>query len=106
MSMERDVKFRSGSVRLAGTLTLPRGEGPWPGMLLIAGSGQVDRNENAKKLAIDGTTSGGSAPARVTSMTPGSMTTLQMRPLRSRSSSRKKRFSRISPSYWATARAL
>jgi len=53
MSMERDVKFRSGSVRLAGTLTLPRGEGPWPGMLLIAGSGQVDRNENAKKLAID-----------------------------------------------------
>jgi len=53
MSTERDVRFRSGPFHLAGTLTLPDGEGPWPGVLLIPGSGQVDRNEDAKKLAID-----------------------------------------------------
>jgi pimeloyl-ACP methyl ester carboxylesterase len=33
-------------------LTLPDGEGPWPAVLLIPGSGMVDRNEDAKKLAI------------------------------------------------------
>jgi pimeloyl-ACP methyl ester carboxylesterase len=53
MSIEEDVRFRSGPIQLAGTLTLPDGDGPWPGVLLIPGSGQVDRNEDAKKLAID-----------------------------------------------------
>ena len=31
--------------RLAGTLTLPPGEGPFPAVILITGSGQQDRNE-------------------------------------------------------------
>jgi hypothetical protein len=34
-------------------LALPDGQGPWPAVLLITGSGQVDRNENTKKIAID-----------------------------------------------------
>ena len=53
MSIQQDVRFPSGSLHLAGTLALPSGEGPWPAVLLIAGSGQVDRNENTKKYAID-----------------------------------------------------
>jgi pimeloyl-ACP methyl ester carboxylesterase len=53
VSIQQDVTFRSGPLHLAGTLTLPDGEGPWPGVLLIPGSGRVDRNENAKKLPID-----------------------------------------------------
>ena len=32
--------------RLAGTLLLPDGAGPWPGVLLIAGSGPTDRDGN------------------------------------------------------------
>ncbi len=35
----------AGGNRLAGTLTLPEGNGPFPAVLLITGSGQQDRNE-------------------------------------------------------------
>jgi pimeloyl-ACP methyl ester carboxylesterase len=35
----------SGTVRLAGTLTLPRGKGPFPAVILIAGSGWANRDE-------------------------------------------------------------
>jgi pimeloyl-ACP methyl ester carboxylesterase len=52
VSREQDIRFQSGSLHLAGALMLPEGEGPWPGVLLLPGSGQVDRNENAKGLAI------------------------------------------------------
>lgn len=41
-----DVQFASDSVELAGTLTLPRGPGPWPAAVLISGSGAQDRDEN------------------------------------------------------------
>ena len=40
-----DVRFESGSVRLAGTLTVPAGEGPFPAVLLISGSGLQDRDQ-------------------------------------------------------------
>ncbi len=36
---------QKAGVRLAGTLTLPKGEGPFPAILLIQGSGTIDRNE-------------------------------------------------------------
>ena len=45
---EKDVTFTRGGLTLAGTLTLPAGAtGLVPGVLFIAGSGPVDRNENA-----------------------------------------------------------
>ena len=40
-----EVAFQNGTVNLAGTLTLPKGEGPFPAVLLISGSGLQDRDE-------------------------------------------------------------
>ena len=53
MTIEQEVSFYSGPHVLTGTLTLPDEQGTFPGVLLVPGSGRVDRNENAKKLAID-----------------------------------------------------
>lgn len=36
-------------IKLSGSLTLPEGEGPFPAVLLISGSGPQDRNEEAWK---------------------------------------------------------
>ena len=43
----REAAFRNTNdgVDLAGTLTLPRGPGPWPAVVLVSGSGQQDRDE-------------------------------------------------------------
>jgi hypothetical protein len=40
-----ELTFRSGEVTLAGTLTLPPGEGPFPAALLVTGSGPQNRDE-------------------------------------------------------------
>lgn len=44
---EEEVTFddAAANVRLAGTLTLPKGSGPFPAVVLIAGSGPNTRNE-------------------------------------------------------------
>jgi fermentation-respiration switch protein FrsA (DUF1100 family) len=42
-----EVTFESEGITLAGTLTTPKGEGPWPGVVLITGSGAQDRDENS-----------------------------------------------------------
>jgi len=45
---EEDVKYdnpQAEGVTLAGTLTLPKGEGPFPAVILISGSGPQNRNE-------------------------------------------------------------
>jgi pimeloyl-ACP methyl ester carboxylesterase len=44
---EREVRVANGaaSVELAGTLTLPAGPGPFPGVVLITGAGPQDRDE-------------------------------------------------------------
>ncbi len=44
---EREVVYenKKAGVRLAGTLTLPKSEGPFPSVLLVTGSGPEDRNE-------------------------------------------------------------
>ena len=44
---EEEVAYesRQAGTRLAGTLTLPEGEGPFPAVLLITGSGAQDRDE-------------------------------------------------------------
>lgn len=41
---ERQVELTSGGLRRAGTLTLPRGDGPFPAVLLISGAGAQDRD--------------------------------------------------------------
>jgi pimeloyl-ACP methyl ester carboxylesterase len=53
MAIEREVVFESGSVHLAGTMILPQPEGRSPGVILIPGSGPIDRNENSKKISIN-----------------------------------------------------
>ncbi|MFN2113296.1 MAG: alpha/beta hydrolase [Anaerolineales bacterium] len=53
MTLEQNISFLSDGLALSGTVTLPDLEGTYPGVVLIPGSGQVDRNENAKKLAIN-----------------------------------------------------
>jgi uncharacterized protein len=50
---EQDLQFSSGSLLLAGTLATPDRGGPFPCVLLLPGSGRVDRDENLKKLPID-----------------------------------------------------
>lgn len=50
---EQEVRFKSGETELAGTLALPDGQGPFPCVLLITGSGQVDRNENLRRMPIN-----------------------------------------------------
>jgi hypothetical protein len=44
---QREVKFAGGApgVTLAGTLTKPKGDGPFPGVILLSGSGAQDRDE-------------------------------------------------------------
>ena len=45
---EEEVSYpnpKAEGVTLAGTLTLPKGSGPYPAVLLITGSGPQDRNE-------------------------------------------------------------
>jgi len=42
---EEEVTVESAGVKLAGTLTLPRGEGRFPSLLLLTGSGPQDRDE-------------------------------------------------------------
>jgi dipeptidyl aminopeptidase/acylaminoacyl peptidase len=42
-----EVTFESEGITLAGTLTAPNGEGPWPSVVLITGSGAQDRDENS-----------------------------------------------------------
>jgi hypothetical protein len=46
---EEDVLYKNSSadVSIAGTLTIPKGKGPFPAVLLIAGSGPSDRDESA-----------------------------------------------------------
>jgi len=45
---EEDVVIENAraNVKLAGTLTVPQGQGPFPGVLLITGSGPQDRDES------------------------------------------------------------
>ncbi len=39
------INEKANGIRLAGTLTLPEGEGPWPVAILISGSGPQNRDE-------------------------------------------------------------
>ncbi|MCU1669913.1 MAG: alpha/beta hydrolase fold protein [Blastococcus sp.] len=52
---EVELRFPGLDRDLAGTLTLPAGTGPFPAAVLVSGSGPVDRNSNAPRLAIEAT---------------------------------------------------
>lgn len=42
---DEEATFENGSVKLAGTLTLPKDKGPFPAVVLVSGSGPQDRDE-------------------------------------------------------------
>jgi dienelactone hydrolase len=48
---EEEVEFASGDVRLAGTLTLPRGPGPHPALVFVHGSGPQRRGAEIVEAA-------------------------------------------------------
>lgn len=50
---EQPVSFGSAGLTLAGTLTLPGGASRVPAVLMLAGSGQADRDDNTKRLPIN-----------------------------------------------------
>lgn len=41
---EHEVTVGSGALAVAGTVTVPRGSGPWPGVVLLSGGGPFDRD--------------------------------------------------------------
>ena len=43
-----EVEFASDTITLAGTLTTPKGGGPWPAAVLITGSGPQNRDEDTE----------------------------------------------------------
>jgi pimeloyl-ACP methyl ester carboxylesterase len=43
-----DVSVPAGTVTLAGTLTMPKGKGPFPAVVMIAGSGPQNRDETVE----------------------------------------------------------
>ena len=50
---EHTVEFTSDNYKLAGTFVAPAEDKPLPAILMLPGSGQTDRDDNAKKLAIN-----------------------------------------------------
>jgi pimeloyl-ACP methyl ester carboxylesterase len=48
--LEREIEVHTGEVSLAGTLCLPSEQGKFPCVLMIHGSGPVDRDENARQF--------------------------------------------------------
>ena len=44
---EHDITVGSGSLAVPGTLSLPRGRGRWPGVVLLSGGGPFDRDETS-----------------------------------------------------------
>ena len=46
MHLREEVVLPTGGVTLAGDLTLPAGDGPYPAVVLISGSGDQDRGSN------------------------------------------------------------
>lgn len=44
MSTEEEVLFTNGNIKLAGTLTLPDNKGKHPAIVMITGSGPLNRD--------------------------------------------------------------
>lgn len=50
---DHEVVFTSAGLRLSGTLTVPDGSDRCACVLMVTGSGQVDRNENQKRFPLN-----------------------------------------------------
>ncbi len=50
---DSEITFRSPGATLAGTVTRPAGHRPVPGVLVLAGSGPLDRDGNHRRLRLD-----------------------------------------------------
>ncbi len=48
---QEEVTFLNGEISLTGTLTLPEGDGPYPAVVLVSGSGPQDRDESIPSIA-------------------------------------------------------
>lgn len=48
-----EVSFLSEGTKLAGTLAVPAADGPVAAVLMLPGSGETDRNDNARAVAIN-----------------------------------------------------
>lgn len=51
--IEREIHVQANGSRLAGTLCLPGERGPFPVVLMVHGSGPLDRNENMKGQKLE-----------------------------------------------------
>ncbi|TFG47352.1 MAG: alpha/beta fold hydrolase, partial [Candidatus Brocadiia bacterium] len=51
--IENKINFNSGDIQLAGTMCLPSEDEPSPCVLMIHGSGPLDRDENTPHMKID-----------------------------------------------------
>lgn len=51
--IEREIDVQANGSRLVGTLCLPAGTGPFPLVLMIHGSGPLDRDQNTKGQKLD-----------------------------------------------------
>jgi hypothetical protein len=47
-----EVVFQSGNLKLSGTVTIPEGNGPFPSIIIISGSGAQDRDGKAKEVGF------------------------------------------------------
>ncbi|GAA1470498.1 alpha/beta hydrolase [Microbacterium thalassium] len=50
---ESDITIEATGATLAGTFTTPSGAGPFPAALIVAGSGPLDRDGNAKRVPLN-----------------------------------------------------
>jgi pimeloyl-ACP methyl ester carboxylesterase len=51
--LEKDITIDSAGNKLAGTICLPGDGGPFPGVLMVPGSGPLDRDENMRGQRLD-----------------------------------------------------
>ncbi|MCC3377850.1 esterase FrsA, partial [Cohnella sp. REN36] len=47
---EKEVTVGEGTFALSGTITMPKGDGPFPAVVLVQGSGALDQDETAFAL--------------------------------------------------------
>jgi uncharacterized protein len=49
---ELDDTFQHAGIHFSATLALPDGDGPFPAVLLLPGSGPIDRDENTRRARL------------------------------------------------------